>query len=119
MKNKTNKGLKFWINRLKANTRAFIKNPRQFVKEYIASFKALDTKGKIKMILLTLLALYVLRQAFILFLVVIFLIGMFGMPNPGTSSALKDVLAEDKAFEKTYAEGGNFYQNYDDIRGSM
>ena len=115
MKNKTKKGLNYWIHRLKTNTCAFFKNPRQFTRDYISSFKSLDTKGKIKKILLTIVALYVLREIFILFIAVVFL---FGMPGLG-SAAAKDVAAENEAFERTYAEGGNFYQHYDDIRHSM
>lgn len=77
---------------LKWNTKAFFKNPREFIKNYITDFKTLDLKGKVIKILMTAagtaIVLFLIREAIILFFALIFMAGLI-------SSSLNIDIADD------------------------
>ncbi len=99
MENHEKKGLKHWLDILKANTRAFFKHPIQFTKDYIASFKTLDTKGKIKKALLTIAGIYVAYITIGLAVAALICISFFGSNPVGNY--------EEELYEQFFVEENN------------
>jgi len=70
--------MKKWINILSTNIKGFFKHPILYIKNWVKDFKENDLVGKIKKILLTVVAIYICYELLIFVILVVFILGIVG-----------------------------------------